>query len=230
MKSSTLVTAEPDSQQYHVPHTLLAGVSARLASHCAGSGRLILNVSNGAFRIFLAWLLHRDIHDIANSQLELAEAWNFGAAYDIPAFQDTVMNDVLLCMVNEHVEPEAVLEAYRVTKRGTLLQRALIGQLAIDMRGGDSYAWDRDTFKEHKLDKVPEFYLDLTEAVCPCGEDAEQSLPSLSWKIFCSLMQANDHCFFWTLTCTGFVLGQVDTKQLRVAITGTSNSDVKEIK
>lgn len=66
----------------------------------------------------------------------------------------------------EAVSPQAVLEAYRVIERDTLLQRAFVAQLAIDMVSQDGHEWEKRVFTNHKLEKVAGFYLDLTQTMC----------------------------------------------------------------
>jgi hypothetical protein len=108
-----------------------------------------------------------------------SQTWNFGAKYDIPAFQDAVMHRVVSYLKDDIVEPDTVLEAYGVAERGTLLQTAFIMQLAYDMREGSATAWPRETFIKHGLEKVPDLYLDLTEQTCPYGGGDFKSLPPL---------------------------------------------------
>jgi hypothetical protein len=159
----------------------LAAVSVSLANRWHNGVRPYCDQpSDDAFRIFLEWLLYRKIDKDLGSQLTLAKAWNFGAQYDIPAFQDAVMHRVSSLLSSEEIVPDAVLEAYKVTERRTLLQAVFIANLASDMRSGKSYAWRRGVFETYGLEKVRGFYLDLTEATCPVGDDAENGLPSIN--------------------------------------------------
>jgi hypothetical protein len=113
----------------------------------------------------------------ATSQLFLAQAWNFGATYDMPTFQDAAMTALVADLQDTDVCPIAVLEEYRVTERDTLLQRAFVAQLAIDMLHQKGNQWEKNIFTSHNLHKVPGFYLDLTQAMCvdfdhtKCAED-----------------------------------------------------------
>jgi hypothetical protein len=185
----TVKTTGAGSRCYHIQIALLAAVSVKLSKRCSSyiddgmDGLLILNVSDDAFRMFLAWLLHCDFRDdideLKTSQLAFAQTWNFGAKYDIPAFQDAVMHRVVSYLKDDIVEPDTVLEAYGVAERGTLLQTAFIMQLAYDMREGSATAWPRETFIKHGLEKVPDLYLDLTEQTCPYGGGDFKSLPPL---------------------------------------------------
>ena len=125
-----------------------------------------LDVSNEALCIFLAWLLYNDVDRAVNSQTSLAEAWNFGATYLMPKFQDSVMHVLVPCLQDTEVCPYAVLEAYRVGERDTLLQRAFVAQLTIDMISQTGSHWEEKVFTKHKLEKVTGFYLDLTQAMC----------------------------------------------------------------
>jgi hypothetical protein len=113
-----------------------------------------------------------------------AQAWNFGAEYDIPPFQDVVMHRVVSYLKDDTVEPDAVLEACRVAERGTLLQAAFIKQLACDLREGSGHAWPRYTFAENGLENVPGFYFDLTEATCPHDGGADKKPPPIQLADF----------------------------------------------
>lgn len=136
-----------------------------LATHCSEQHNH-LDISNEAFCIFLAWLLYSDIGRAANSQRSLAEAWNFGAKYLMPEFQDAVMHVIIPILQDTEVCPYAVLEAYKVSERDTLLQRAFVAQLATDMISQTDSQWEEKVFTKHKLENVAGFYLDLTQAMC----------------------------------------------------------------
>jgi len=82
------------------------------------------------------------------------------------------MHKLVFCLGNEHFSPHAVAEAYAAIERGTKLQRAFVAQLAIDMRRGETYAWERATFTKHRLEEVLGFHLDLTEAMREADHDA----------------------------------------------------------
>ena len=163
-KPLTIKTNGPGVQVYHVQKTFLAGVSAKLVERCCQPPAK-LDVSQDAFRIFLAWLFSRDVDEVESSQKSLAQAWKFGAQYDMPDFQDAVMHKILSYLSAENICPCAVAEAYAVPERGTKLQRAFVAQLAIDMRRGGVYAWNRKLFEDHRFEEVSGFYLDLTEAM-----------------------------------------------------------------
>lgn len=147
-------------------------MSHSLAERCSENYNN-LDVSNEAFRIFLAWLLYNDINRAANSQESLAEAWNFGAKYLMPMFQDAVMHVLVPYLKSKYVCPYAVLEAYRVDERDTLLQRAFVAQLAIDMISRTGSEWREEVFAEHKLENVAGFYLALTQAMCVTADHSE---------------------------------------------------------
>ena len=106
------------------------------------------------------------MNEVAISQESLAQAWNFGARYDMPDFQDAVMHVLISTIQDTEVCPYAVLVAYRVAERETLLQRAFVSKLAIDMVRQAGWQWEKDVFTSHKLDKVAGFYLYLTQAMC----------------------------------------------------------------
>lgn len=137
------------------------------------------HISEKALRLFVTWLLFRKIDDSEddeeNSDLQtaLAEAWNFGAEYNVPQFQNAIMCEVLDYIGSQTIQPEAVREAYRPSKRGTLLQRAFVTHLAKDMCLGNGDEWERAVFKEHDMEDVAGFYLDLVQAMgaaCECND------------------------------------------------------------
>jgi putative Ca2+/H+ antiporter (TMEM165/GDT1 family) len=167
----TIHTNGPGVNIYHVQKTFLASVSAKLATQCF-SQRVYLKVGHEAFRIFLAWLLREDTKKAKSSQLSLARARSFGALYEIPSFQDKVMEQLIELLESTYVDPAAVLEAYQVTERDTLLQRALVTQLAIDMRSKTGYHWERKFFTEHGMEKVADLYVDLIQAMCDHHDDS----------------------------------------------------------
>jgi hypothetical protein len=155
-------------RDYYIQKTLLASVSVKLAqvpNCCSNSYHCHRDIGDEAFRIFLCWLLREDINKNQPSQVVLAQAWNFGAGFEIPTFQDIVMRLVVARIGSETVEAGAVVEAYKGTERGTLLQRAFVGQLAIDMNHNPSYEWTRADFKDFGLDRVPDLCLDLIDAM-----------------------------------------------------------------
>lgn len=128
----TIHTAGLGDHRYQIQKTFLAAASNKLAERCSAQNTY-LDISNEGFRIFLAWLLYDNVNRAATSQLSLAQAWNFGAVYDMPTFQDAVMLTLVPKLQDVDVCPLAVLEAYSVIERDTLLQRAFVAQLALDM-------------------------------------------------------------------------------------------------
>lgn len=159
-----LHTTDADCPVYYVQKTLLASVAPKLSEHCLAP-HFYLDVGDGGFRIFLAWLLYdKDItRNTILTAVSLAQAWNFGAQYDMPMFQDAVMRQLESYLKENYVKPENVLEAYKTTGRNTLLQRAIVSQLAIDLRRSP---WTRDAFMSHGLEEVEGFCLDLIQAMC----------------------------------------------------------------
>lgn len=165
---------ESNAQVYYVQKTFLASVSTKLAERCCQQPTK-LAISEEALCIFLAWLISRnadEIDELGSSQVSLAQAWNFGAQYDMPGFQDAVMHQLASCLSGDSVSPDAVVVAYATTRRGTKLQSAFIAQLAIDMRRGGAHAWDRTTFTDYRLEEVMGFFLDLTDAMCDAEGNA----------------------------------------------------------
>lgn len=154
-----------DARVYCVQKTFLAVVSTELAEDCCCQQPSELDIGQEALHIFLAWLISRDLSGVTISQEPLAQAWNFGAQYDIPEFQDAVMHQLMPCLREDHVDPDAVIEAYAADERDTKLQRAFIAQIAIDMRRRDEYRWERSTFIDHDMEELQGFYLDVIEAL-----------------------------------------------------------------
>lgn len=80
------------SDPFYLQEAMLGSVSPELAAAVIEATLLI---SKGAFQIFVIWLLHHELgvgqgvsswFDPEKAQKSLAEAWNFGAHYKIPAF------------------------------------------------------------------------------------------------------------------------------------------------
>jgi hypothetical protein len=112
--------------------------------------------SDNAFRILVIWLLYRDLDNVTEwctvflDQGSLAEAWNLGANYDIPEFQNEVMHMLFL-----NFDLGWILEeAYRTTKRDTKLQQACVAHIILQK-------WVKEDFTEYGLDKIPGFCLDV---------------------------------------------------------------------
>lgn len=137
-------------------------------------------------RVFVTWLLYQKL-DVAEDdegivQIQLAQAWNFGAEYEMPAFQDKVMRKLLKLLGTQRVHPDAVVEAYRPRERGSLLQKAFVQQLASDMEQNvEGIVWTREDFTGCALGADSQFLLDLQFA----GEmgDVEDFLSSASVDI-----------------------------------------------
>lgn len=131
--------------------------------------------------MFVTWLLYQ-ILDVEESeegivQIQLAQAWNFGAEYEMPAFRDKVMRKLVKLLGVQRVHPNAVVEAYRPLERGSLLQKAFVQQLASDMEDDAAdIGWSREDFTGCALGDDPQFLLDLQFAG-PMG-DVEDYLSS----------------------------------------------------
>jgi hypothetical protein len=153
----------------YLEKALLANVSPRLAAHCSAMKKLPIGID--AFRVFAAWIFHRKLRSVEEGapswfdQTSLAEAWNLGAEYDIPGLQNSVMRMLVRCFEYDQVEFVAMKEVYRITKRDTELQKALVTQLARDSLDDTGLAWEKKEIKKHGMDKVPGFCLDLAVAL-----------------------------------------------------------------
>jgi hypothetical protein len=115
--------------------------------------------------MFVAWLVYQKL-DIESEegivQIQLAQAWNFGAEYEMPAFQNKVMRKLFELLGTQRVHPDAVVEAYRPLERGTLLQKAFVQQLASDMEEDvEGIVWTREDFTGCALGADSQFLLDL---------------------------------------------------------------------
>jgi len=131
--------------------------------------------------MFVTWLLYQKL-DVEESdedivQIQLAQAWNFGSEYEMPAFQNKVMRKLVEIISVERVHPDAVVEAYRPLERGSLLQKAFVQQLASDMEEEvEGMVWTREDFTGCALGGDSQFLLDLQFAG-PMG-DVEDYLSS----------------------------------------------------
>jgi len=116
--------------------------------------------------MFVTWLLYQKL-DVQESderalQIQLAQAWNFGAEYEMPAFQDKVMRKLWKLLSTQRVHPDAVVEAYRPLERGSLLQQVFVRQLASDMdEDVEGIGWTREDFTGCALGADSKFLLDL---------------------------------------------------------------------
>lgn len=142
----------------YLPEGLLKDLAPELINSSAEDPIL---TSDNAFRIFVTWLLYRDLDNVKAwstewlFQISLAEAWTLGAKYHIPAFQNEVMQMLFLDFTEEHMYTETVGEAYRTTKRNTKLQQACVARIVMD-----NY-WSREDYTEFGLSKIPGFCLDV---------------------------------------------------------------------
>lgn len=147
-----------------VPRSLLASVSPKLVDTCS-RGLQLTHVSEKVIRMFVTWLLYRkldiDEGEEGTTQTQLAQAWNFGAEYEMPAFQDKVMRKLVKLLSTHCVHPDAVVEAYRPPERGSLLQKAFVQQLASDREEDEGIAWTREDFTGCSLGANSRFLLDL---------------------------------------------------------------------
>jgi hypothetical protein len=149
----------------YVPRSLLEDVSPKLVDTCT-QGLRLTHVSDKVTRIFVTWLIYQklDVEDDDEGivQVQLAQAWNFGAEYEMPAFQDKVMRKLFKILGTERIHPDAVVEAYRPHERGSLLQRAFVQQLASDMEEDvEGIVWTREDFTGCALGADSQFLLDL---------------------------------------------------------------------
>jgi hypothetical protein len=149
----------------YAPRSLLASVSPKLVGTCSRGLRLT-HVSDKVIRMFVTWLLYQTLDveedDEGIVQIQLARAWNFGAEYEMPAFQYKVMSKLFKIIGTERIHPDAVVEAYRPLERGSLLQKAFVQQLASDMEDDvEGIVWTREDFTGCALGADSQFLLDL---------------------------------------------------------------------
>lgn len=150
----------------------MENVSLKLAETCS-QGHQLVNTSTIVLGIFAKWLLYRklDVHedpsDPEMAQLQLARAWNFGAEFIIPAFQNDVMAQLRDRIDATRVSRQATIEAYRLKERGTPLQQVFVLYLASEMQGYSegNLAWSKGDFTGCALGADPTFLLDLTLAM-----------------------------------------------------------------
>ena len=162
----------------------MASVSPKLVDTCS-RGLHLTHVSNKVIRVFVTWLFYQklDIEEDEEGivQIQLAQAWNFGAEYEMPTFQDKVMRKLVKILGVQRVHPNAVVEAYRPLHRGILLQKAFVRQLASDKEEDiEGIVWTREDFTGCALGTDSQFLLDLQFAdamgdvedlLCATGSD-----------------------------------------------------------
>jgi hypothetical protein len=128
------------------------------------------HVGEEVVRMFVLWLLYRKLDVDENGEeseedsmhTQLAQAWNFSAEYEMPAFQDTVMRVLVELLSGQRVHPEAVVEAYRPREHGSLFQKVFVRQLASDMEENtEGIVWTREDFTGCALGTDLQFLLDL---------------------------------------------------------------------
>lgn len=149
----------------YVPRSLLENVSPKLVDICS-RGLHLAHISEKVIHMFVTWLLYQKLDveedDEGIVQIQLAQAWNFSAEYEMPAFQDKVMGKLFKILGTERIHPDAVVEAYRPHERGSLLQRAFVQQLASDMEEDvEGIVWTREDFTGCALGADSQFLLDL---------------------------------------------------------------------
>lgn len=148
----------------YLDKALLASVSPQLAAYCSAGNKL--PIGKDAFRLFVAWILYRKLDTVDwFDQKTLAEAWNLGADYDIPGLQNAAMTMLIEWVFKDTlVDPDAVKEAYRSSKRSTELQTAFVTQIGRDGLNstGD---WSRKVIVDGGMDQVAGFCLDLAMAL-----------------------------------------------------------------
>jgi len=158
------------SSPFYLQEAMLASVSPELASSVVANPILI---SEDASRMFIFWLLFRKLDSIGDTstwvdhQKTFAEHWNFGALYDIPVFQNAVMRMIVLGLNVNHLDLDAVQEAYRTDFRETELQKALVTDMARSCLYEESFRFQdhRDELEHRCMDKVSDLYLDLAAAL-----------------------------------------------------------------
>jgi hypothetical protein len=83
------------------------------------------------------------------------------------------MHQLVPCLRDDHIFPDAVVGAHAAIERVTKLQQAFIAQLATDMRRRDERAWDETSFTHDYLEYVPGFYLGLADTMCEAIHDTQ---------------------------------------------------------
>lgn len=162
------VRIEGTINPFFIDKALLASVSPQLARHCSAGKKL--SIGHNAFRILTTWIVYRELESVEFGepgwfcQGSLAEAWNLGTEYSIPALQNAAIQLIAEKFQHQDVDIIAVKEAYRATKRNTELRTILVSQHAKDCFINTGTAWDRGLIREHGMDKVPGFCMDLAMA------------------------------------------------------------------
>lgn len=98
----------------------------------------------------------------------MVRAWQFGREWEIPAFQNEVMRDLVAELRDKHINLRAMRQAYGATssediERDQLLRRAFITEFAFESR---DKTWFEEDLVESGLDKCVDFHKDYTRIIC----------------------------------------------------------------
>lgn len=150
---------------FPIQKTILAGVSTKLANHCEYRRNSLL-IDSEVLTIFFEWVLRRHVH--INDQETMVRAWQFGRKWEIPAFQNEVMRNLVAEFSDKTINLRAMRQAYGATssqdaERDELLRKAFITEFASESR---DRTWVEEDLLESGLDKCIEFHRDYTRVMC----------------------------------------------------------------
>ncbi|OQO14548.1 hypothetical protein B0A48_01427 [Cryoendolithus antarcticus] len=143
---------------YPVPRALLISASDRFEAAIEEGGNILdLDVRSDAFKVFIGWLLQRNIFEARQSRL--AEAWCLGQTWDIADFQNAVMSVLVPSAQAAKVKAKAVRKAY-ADPGPSPLKAMFAMQLAFDWTEPTHEAWTT-TFERDGYPNSVEFFGDI---------------------------------------------------------------------
>lgn len=122
------------------------------------------HVDATTFLFFLQWLQEGKCK-FAKQEL-LAAAWNLGAEYEIPRFQDDVMQELFLRMEKNRIDATAVQVAYKSGHDKTLLKSAFLEKLAYNFSGEGLGPWFQGDLTDSGLSGNIDFLKDFALELC----------------------------------------------------------------
>nr|OQO25411.1 hypothetical protein B0A51_08480 [Rachicladosporium sp. CCFEE 5018] len=147
---------------YPVPKALLVSASDKFQVAIeAGDNILNLGIRSDAFKVFIGWLLQRNIFE--SRQSRLVEAWYLGQTWEIPIFQNAVMSALVPRAQAAKVKAKAVRKAY-ADVGPSLLKAMLAAQLAFDWTEPAHEAWTTSLERDGYPNSV-EFFGDIITAL-----------------------------------------------------------------
>lgn len=174
------ITIAGTNNEYFVQRTLLAAASSRFLEALNPQDKSLRLRSQDSFRMFAHWLYYRRFpktnhgdghtdpewtyHGVAGAQAVLVNAWNFGDEWAVPAFQNAIMRLLHRELQTQKAELDAIAATYKGGSPDSVLRQLLVADLTSWMHE-DGEATSRELFRRHGLQTMPNFMLDVTEAL-----------------------------------------------------------------